>query len=90
MFPAKPGVMEARELTADDVVFSYNYRHNSPKRPPGINDEFTKAEALDRYTVAFYMKQVRGRLAVLARLRLQLVDHAEGGRRCRRRRLEER
>ncbi len=57
MFPAKPGVMEARELTADDVVFSYNYRQNSPKRPPGIIDEFTKVEALDRHTVAFHMKK---------------------------------
>jgi peptide/nickel transport system substrate-binding protein len=57
MWPAKPGVMEARELTADDVVFSWYYRHNSPKRQAGFNEEFTKAVALDRYTVAFYMKQ---------------------------------
>ena len=56
MFSAKPGVMEARELTADDVVFSYNYRQVSPKRPPGFTDEFTKAEARDRHTVVFYMK----------------------------------
>jgi len=57
MFPAKPGVMEARELTADDVVFSWYYRHNSPRRQAGFNEEFTKVVALDRYTVAFYMKQ---------------------------------
>jgi peptide/nickel transport system substrate-binding protein len=56
MFPAKPGVMEARELTADDVVFSHQYRQNSPKRPPAFNDEIEKVEALDRYTVAFRMK----------------------------------
>lgn len=56
MFPAKPGVMEARELTADDVVFSWYYRHNSPRRSAGLNEEFTKVAALDRYTVAFYMK----------------------------------
>jgi peptide/nickel transport system substrate-binding protein len=56
MFPAKPGVMEARELTADDVVFSYYYRFNSPKRPPAINEDVAKVEALDRYTVAFHMK----------------------------------
>jgi peptide/nickel transport system substrate-binding protein len=57
MFPAKPGVMEAREFTADDVVFSFYYRHNSPRRPPGIGDEIDKVEALDRYTVAYRMKK---------------------------------
>ena len=53
MFSAKPGVMEARELTAEDVAFSHNYRQNSPKRPPGFTDEFTKAEARDRYGAAW-------------------------------------
>jgi peptide/nickel transport system substrate-binding protein len=57
MFPAKPGVMAARELTADDVVFSYYYRRNSPRRPPGIAEEITRVEALDRYTVAFRMSR---------------------------------
>jgi peptide/nickel transport system substrate-binding protein len=57
MFPAKPGVMEARELTADDVVFSFNYRQTSPKRPPAINRDITKVEARDRYTVVYYMKE---------------------------------
>ena len=54
MFPAKPGVMDTRELTADDVVFSHYYRHNSPRRAEAMNDEITKVAALDRYTVAFY------------------------------------
>ncbi|RYE62040.1 MAG: ABC transporter substrate-binding protein [Oxalobacteraceae bacterium] len=57
MFPAKPGVMEARELTADDVVFSWYYRHNSPRKTPGFNDEFGKVVAVDRYTVAFHFNQ---------------------------------
>jgi peptide/nickel transport system substrate-binding protein len=56
MFPAKPGVMEARELTADDVVFSFNYRQTSPKRPPGFTDDITKVEARDRYTVVYHLK----------------------------------
>ena len=56
MFPAKQGVMEARELTADDVVWNYTYRAESPKRPPGILTEITKVEARDRYTVVYYMK----------------------------------
>ena len=31
MFPEKPGVMQSRELTAEDVVFSYNRLAKSPK-----------------------------------------------------------
>jgi peptide/nickel transport system substrate-binding protein len=58
MFPAKAGVMEARELTADDIVWNYNYRAESPKRPPGIMTELTKVEARDRYTVVYYMKDL--------------------------------
>jgi peptide/nickel transport system substrate-binding protein len=58
MFPAKTGVMEARELTADDVVWNYNYRAESPKRPPGILTEITKVEARDRYTVVYHMKDL--------------------------------
>ena len=57
MFPEKPGVMAARELTADDVVFSYNYRDKSPRKLPSTNAEIDHAEALDRYTVAFYLKE---------------------------------
>ena len=57
MFPDKPGVMKARELTADDVVFSFNYRDKSPRKLPSTNAEIDHAEALDRYTVAFYLKE---------------------------------
>ena len=57
MFAAKPGVMEARELTADDVVFSYYYRNNSPRRIAGVLDEITKVEAVDKHTVAFYLSK---------------------------------
>ena len=32
MFPAKAGVMEARELTAEDVVYSYERLTKSPKQ----------------------------------------------------------
>src|SRR5437763_12320560 len=57
MFPDKPGVMKSRELTADDVVFSYNYRDKSPRKLPTTNQDIDRAEALDRYTVAFYLKE---------------------------------
>ncbi len=47
MFPAKPGVMVARELVADDVVFSFNRLEKSPKKiefvfPPKWNAELPK------------------------------------------------
>src|ERR1043165_6951533 len=32
MFPEKPGVMASRELTAEDVVFSYTRLSTSPKK----------------------------------------------------------
>ena len=32
MFPAKPGVMESRELVADDVVHSFNRLDKSPRK----------------------------------------------------------
>jgi peptide/nickel transport system substrate-binding protein len=57
MFAAKPGVMEARELTAEDVVWSYYYRRNSPRMTQGFLDDVEKVVALDRYTVVFYLKR---------------------------------
>ena len=57
MFAAKPGIMEAREVTADDVVWSYYYRDTSPRKATGINEEVEKVVALDRYKVAFYLKR---------------------------------
>ena len=53
MFPAKTGVMAARELTAEDVVFSYNRLDKSPKKIPTYFDHVQKAEAVDKYTVVF-------------------------------------
>ncbi len=53
MFQAVPGVMEARELTADDVVFTYNYLAESPRRIPSYFDHIDKVEARDARTVVF-------------------------------------
>jgi peptide/nickel transport system substrate-binding protein len=55
MFPARPGVMEARELTAEDVVYSYDRLSKSPKKIPGYFDHLSKVEATDKYTVVFHM-----------------------------------
>lgn len=56
MFPDKPGVMAARELVADDVVFSYNRLDKSPKKIPTYFDHVEKVEALDKHTVLFTFK----------------------------------
>ena len=54
MFPEKPGVMGARELTADDVVFSYQRINASPKAQKGYFDYVDKVEAADKHTVVFF------------------------------------
>ena len=56
MFPEKPGVMKARELVADDVVFAYTRLSTSPKRIAGYFDHVEKVEATGRHTVTFTFK----------------------------------
>ncbi|MBT9527464.1 MAG: ABC transporter substrate-binding protein [Rhizobacter sp.] len=56
MFPAKPGVMETRELTAEDVVFSFERLNKSPKKIPGYFDHVSKVEATGKHTVVFTLK----------------------------------
>ena len=56
MFPDKPGVMKARELVADDVVYSFNRLDKSPKKIPTYYDHVDKVAALDKYTVLFTFK----------------------------------
>lgn len=55
MFPDKPGVMASRELTAEDVAYSYNRLFQSPKRYPAFIDYVDKVEATDKYTVVMTM-----------------------------------
>lgn len=57
MFPDWPGVMKARELDAEDVVFSYNLVNDSPKLIATYFDHITKVVARDKYTVAFHFKE---------------------------------
>ncbi|WP_456280942.1 ABC transporter substrate-binding protein [Cupriavidus sp. JZ107] len=56
-FPAKPGVMEERELVAEDVVFSYGRQEASAKKIPTYFDHLSKVEALDKHTVLFRFKE---------------------------------
>jgi len=57
MFPAKPGVMDAREMTAEDVVYSYNRLATSPKKIATYYDHIQKVEATDKHTVLFTFSQ---------------------------------
>ena len=52
-FPEKPGVMASRELTSEDVLFSFNRLAKSPKAQAGYFHYIDKVEAPDRYTVVF-------------------------------------
>ncbi|MBL8350183.1 MAG: ABC transporter substrate-binding protein [Burkholderiaceae bacterium] len=56
MFPAKEGVMAARELTAEDVVYSYNRYDKSPKKIPTYFDHVDKVEATGKHTVVIGFK----------------------------------
>jgi len=57
MFPAKKGIMAARELTAEDVVYSFNRYNTSPKRIASEYDHIEKVEATGKYTVRFIFKR---------------------------------
>ena len=57
MFPEKPGVMPARELTAQDVVYSYTRLDKSPKKIANYFDHIEKVEATDKHTVVFTIKE---------------------------------
>lgn len=52
-FPEKPGVMAARDLVAEDVVFAYNRLLQSPKKTAGYYDYLDKVEAIDPKTIVF-------------------------------------
>jgi len=56
MFPAKKGVMAARELTAQDVVYSYQRYNDSARRMERVLGHIEKVEALDTHTVRFTFK----------------------------------
>jgi peptide/nickel transport system substrate-binding protein len=58
-FTGKPGVMEPRELVAEDVVFTFNLVDNSPKKAQSTYWDYIDAvEARGRHTVLFRFNQV--------------------------------
>ena len=88
MFPDKPGVMAARELTADDVVYNFNRQNSARRRPTASTTTSTRSRRRPLHG-RLRPEGIHRRLGLPLRLRLLLGDHAEGGRRCRRHRLEE-
>ncbi len=56
-FPAKEGVMAARDLVAQDVVYSFERTRASKRGIPGYFDHIGKVQAIDDHTVAFYFNQ---------------------------------
>ena len=57
LFTDRPGVMKARLLEAEDVVFSYNLIDQSPKRIPTYFDHIKNVYARDQHTVVFEFSQ---------------------------------
>jgi peptide/nickel transport system substrate-binding protein len=57
MWQEKPGVMKARELVADDVVYSITRLKNSRRASPLFLDFVGKMETPDKYTVVINMTE---------------------------------
>ncbi|MEX2326090.1 MAG: ABC transporter substrate-binding protein, partial [Pseudomonadales bacterium] len=57
MFTELPGVMAARELVADDVVFTYELLSTSPKKIPTYFTHINDVVARDEHTVVFYFNE---------------------------------
>ena len=55
-FQAREGVMQAREVTADDIVYSFNRQLASPKADKPYFDFVDHVEAKGKYEVVFYLK----------------------------------
>ncbi len=57
MWPDKPNVMKARELVADDVVFSFNRARESSKALKTYFDFIERVEVNGSHTVTFFFKE---------------------------------
>lgn len=57
MFTARPGVMQARELTAHDVVFTHRLLDTSPKKIPSYFTHIDDVTAADDHTVVFHFNE---------------------------------
>ena len=55
-WPAKEGVMERRELVAEDIVFNYTHMKTGPRGIPTWWDFISEWKAEDKYTAVAYLK----------------------------------
>ena len=56
LFAERPGMMEAREFDAEDVVYSFRIVNESPKKIASYFDHIKDVVARDRHTVEFNFK----------------------------------
>lgn len=56
-FQAREGVMQPREFTADDIVYSFNRLRAAPKANKSYLDFVDRVEAKGKYEVVFYLKR---------------------------------
>ena len=90
MFPEKPGVMAARELVADDVVFSLQPPRQEPEEDHRLFRPRRQGRGHRQAHGGLHLQELQRRVGLSLRLGLLLRHHAEGSRRRRRRQLEER
>ena len=57
---AKPGVMEKREIVAEDVVFNFTHMWTSQRRIPTYWDFVKEWKAKDKYTAVAYLNEYNG------------------------------
>jgi len=53
----KPGIMNARELTADDYAYTFNRRRNARKAIPSYVDFIDRVEVVDKHTFILHLKE---------------------------------
>lgn len=57
MFTELPGVMKARELVADDILYTFELINSSPKKIPTYFDHIDHISARDSHTVVFHLNE---------------------------------
>ena len=61
-WPAKEGVMERRELVAEDIVFNYTHMKTSPRGIPTWWDFIREWKAEGRYTAVAYLNETNANI----------------------------
>ena len=74
-----PGVMEARELVADDVVYSFERMNKSPKKIPTYFDHIAEVKATGKHTRGVHLQQLQRRVGLPLGLGLLQRHRAQGG-----------